>query len=123
MKVGFYIFFVALQVCLIAFFSFTQIYVFLEGVDQQKIEAEFKPMSIDIKFHDLHGKNYRCAIPKLNKAIEPEKCKLVVKPTRVIIILFKASKGNWLDLHFKEDKVIILWKMIEFIFVHKAIVM
>lgn len=97
--------------------------MFLEGVDQQKIEAEFKPMSIDIKFHDLQGKNYRCAIPKLNKAIEPEKCKLVVKPTRVIIILFKASKGNWLDLHFKEDKVIILWKMIEFIFVHKAIVM
>lgn len=82
-----------------------KIYVFLEGVDQQKIEAEFKPMCIDIKFHDLQGKNYRCAIPKLNKAIEPEKCKLVVKPTRVIITLFKASKGNWLDLHFKEDKL------------------
>lgn len=80
--------------------------MFLEGVDEQKVEAEFKPKSIDVKFHDVQGKNYRCAIPKLNKEIEPEKCKLLVKPTKVIITLFKASKGHWLDLHFKEDKVI-----------------
>lgn len=65
----------------------------------------FKTMSVDIKFHDIQGKNYRCAIPKLNKEIVPEKCKVVVKPTKVIITLAKASKGNWLDLHFKEDMV------------------
>ncbi|EEF42655.1 calcyclin-binding protein [Ricinus communis] len=82
-----------------------KIYVSLEGVEQEKIETEFKPMSVDIKFHDVQGKNYRCAIPKLNKEIAPEKCKVLVKPTRVIITLFKASKGNWLDLHFKEDKL------------------
>ncbi|XP_058201316.1 uncharacterized protein LOC131316063 isoform X1 [Rhododendron vialii] len=84
---------------------FFQIYVSLEGVDQEKMEIVFKPMSIDVKFHDVQGKNYRCAIPKLNKEIVPEKCKVVVKPTRVIITLPKASKGNWLDLHFKEDKL------------------
>lgn len=83
-----------------------QIYISLEGVDQEKIQTEFKPMSFDAKFHDVQGKNYRCAIPKLNKEIVPEKCKVVVKPTRVIITLFKASKGNWPDLHFKEDKVV-----------------
>ncbi|KDP37978.1 hypothetical protein JCGZ_04621 [Jatropha curcas] len=82
-----------------------KIYVSIEGVEQEKIETEFKPMSFDVKFHDVQGKNYRCAIPKLNKEIVPEKCKVVVKPTRVIITLFKASKGNWLDLHFKEDKL------------------
>ncbi|KAM7524994.1 hypothetical protein LguiA_014896 [Lonicera macranthoides] len=82
-----------------------KVYVFLEGVDQEKIEAEFKPMSVDIKFHDVQGKNYRCAIPKLNKQIVPEKCRVLVKPTRVIVTLYKASKGNWLDLHFKEDKL------------------
>ncbi|XP_058201318.1 uncharacterized protein LOC131316063 isoform X3 [Rhododendron vialii] len=82
-----------------------KIYVSLEGVDQEKMEIVFKPMSIDVKFHDVQGKNYRCAIPKLNKEIVPEKCKVVVKPTRVIITLPKASKGNWLDLHFKEDKL------------------
>ncbi|CAN1302250.1 Calcyclin-binding protein [Linum perenne] len=82
-----------------------KIYVSLEGVDQQKIEADFNSMSFDIKFHDVQGKNYRYAIPKLNKEIVPNKCKVVVKPTRVIITLFKASKGNWLDLQYKEDKL------------------
>ena len=90
-----------------SFFSFflCQIYVSLEGVDEQKIESDFKLMSFDVKFHDIQGKNYRCAIPKLHKEIVPEKCKVLVKPTRVIITLVKASKGNWQDLHFKEDKV------------------
>lgn len=92
----------------VKFSSFlTQIYVFLEGVDGEKVETDLKPTSVDVKFHSVQGKNYRCAIPKLNKEIVPEKCKVVVKPTKVIITLIKASKGNWLDLHFKEDKVII----------------
>ncbi|GJT60901.1 calcyclin-binding protein-like protein [Tanacetum coccineum] len=81
-----------------------KIYVFLEGVDQEKVHTEFNAKSVDIKFHDVQGKNYRCAIPNLNKEIIPEKCKVLVKPTRVVITLVKASKGNWLDLHFKEDK-------------------
>lgn len=70
------------------------------------METVFKPMLVDIKFHDVQGKNYRFSIQKLNKEIVPEKCKVVVKPTKVIVTLSKASKGNWLDLHFKEDKVI-----------------
>uniref|UniRef100_A0A0D9WQF6 CS domain-containing protein n=1 Tax=Leersia perrieri TaxID=77586 RepID=A0A0D9WQF6_9ORYZ len=81
-----------------------KIYVFLEGVEQDKVETTFKPMSVDIKFHDVKGKNYGCAIPKLNKEIVPEKCKILVKPTKIVVTLYKASKGNWLDLHFKEDK-------------------
>ncbi|WOL14550.1 calcyclin-binding protein-like [Canna indica] len=82
-----------------------KIYISVEGAEQEKMVTDFKPMSVDIKFHDIHGKNYRFAIPKLNKEILPDKCKLVVKPTRVIVTLVKASKGNWLDLHFKEDKL------------------
>ena len=89
------------------FFFVNQIYVLLEGVQEEKVETVFKSMSVDIKFHDVHGKNYRCAIPKLNKEIVPEKCKVLVKPSKVIVTLVKASKGNWLDLHFKEDKVTI----------------
>ncbi|XP_049934438.1 uncharacterized protein LOC116256539 [Nymphaea colorata] len=82
-----------------------QLYVSLEGVDQEKVDAVFKEMSVDVKFHDVEGKNYRCAIPKLNKEIVPEKLKVTVKPNKVIITLHKASKGNWMDLHFKEDKL------------------
>lgn len=78
----------------------------LEGVEQDKIETVFKPISVDIKFHDVQGKNFRYTIPKLNKEIVPEKSKVVVKPNKVLITFFKASKGNWLDLHLKEDKVI-----------------
>lgn len=81
-----------------------RVYVSLENVGQEKVETTFKPMSVDIKFHDVKGKNYRCAIPKLNKEIVPEKCKVVVKPTKIVITLWKASKGSWLDLHYKEDK-------------------
>lgn len=69
------------------------------------METEFKAISVDIKIHDVQGKNYRCVIPKLNKEIVPEKCKIVVKPARIIVTLPKATKGNWLDLHYKEDKV------------------
>ncbi|XP_008792997.2 calcyclin-binding protein-like [Phoenix dactylifera] len=82
-----------------------KLYALLEGVQEGKMETLFKPMSVDIKFHDVQGKNYRFSIPKLNKEIIPEKCKVVVKPTKVIVTLSKASKGNWLDLHFKEDKL------------------
>ncbi|XP_047308306.1 calcyclin-binding protein-like [Impatiens glandulifera] len=82
-----------------------KIYVSLEGVDQEKVEKVFNTMSIDIKLHDVKGKDYRCVILKLNKEIVPEKCKLIVKPNRIVISLWKASKGNWLDLHFKEDKL------------------
>ncbi|KAE8671828.1 glucan endo-1,3-beta-glucosidase 11 [Hibiscus syriacus] len=50
-----------------------KIYVSLEGVEQEKIQADFKPTSFDV---NVKGKSYRCAIPKLNKEIELEKCKL-----------------------------------------------
>ncbi|THU51116.1 hypothetical protein C4D60_Mb06t27640 [Musa balbisiana] len=84
-----------------------KIYISIEDAEQEKVDTVFKPMSVDIKFHDIHGKNYRFAIPKLNKEILPEKCKLVVKPNKVIVTLVKGSKGNWLDLHLKEDKIYI----------------
>ncbi|KAL9262234.1 Calcyclin-binding protein-like protein [Drosera capensis] len=101
----------ALKYTTLATFSWDQdndkvkIYVPLEGVQEEKIETSFKSSSFDIKFHDVQGKNYQFAIPKLNKSIVPEKCKILVKPTRVVITLIKDSRGNWSDLHFKEDKL------------------
>nr|GMD87928.1 calcyclin-binding protein-like [Ipomoea batatas] len=41
------------------------------------------------------GKNYRFSFIKVNKEIVPEKCKVMVKPTRVTFTLPKASKWNW----------------------------
>ncbi|EOA38497.1 hypothetical protein CARUB_v10010265mg [Capsella rubella] len=82
-----------------------KMYISLEDVGQDNVQAEFKPMSLDIKIHDVQGKNYRCAIPKLHKEIVPEKCKVLVKPKRIVITMFKSSRGNWLDIHHKEDKL------------------
>ncbi|KAL9661960.1 hypothetical protein QQ045_026788 [Rhodiola kirilowii] len=49
---------------------------------------------------DQHGDKV-----KLHKKIVPEKCKVIVKSSRVIISLIKASEGNWLYLLYKEDSV------------------
>jgi hypothetical protein len=86
---------------------FGQIYITLEGASQDKTEANFHSDSVDLKIHDVGGKNYRCSVPKLNKTIIPEQSKVLVKPKRIIITLKKADGGNWIDLHKKEDKVII----------------
>ncbi|CAO2842184.1 unnamed protein product [Amaranthus hypochondriacus] len=81
-----------------------KIYLSLEGVQEENVEKNINSMSIELKFHNVKGKNYKFAIPKLNKEIVPEQSKVLIKPTRVVITLVKASKGNWLDLHYKEDK-------------------
>lgn len=86
-------------------FVFLQMYIPLEGVGEDNVDAEFKPMALDVKIHQVQGKNYRCAIPKLHGEIVPEKCKVLVKPKRIVITMVKSSRGNWLDIHHKEDKV------------------
>eukprot|EP01018_Ginkgo_biloba_P013649 Gb_30699 [translate_table: standard] len=82
-----------------------KIYVSLEGVNQERVISNFQPSSFDVKLHDIQGKNYRCGVPKLNKSIVPEKCRVTVKPQRVIITLQKSDKSNWSDLYYKDDKL------------------
>lgn len=66
-------------------------------------------------FMTSREKNYRLAILKQSKEIVPEKCKVLLKPTKVIVTLFKAFKGNWLVLHLKKYKLnpSICWDVIE----------
>eukprot|EP00249_Psilotum_nudum_P009044 c21671_g1_i2 orf=212-865(+) len=82
-----------------------KIYVSIEGASEDKVIADFQQWSFDVKLHDVQGKNFRSGILKLQKAIVPEKCTVTVKPKRIIITLWKAEKGNWVDLYFKEDKL------------------
>jgi calcyclin binding protein len=99
-----------IQYTTLATFSWDQdydkvkIYITLEGASQEKIEAKFHSDSVDLKIHDVGGKNYRCSVPKLNKSIIPEQSKMLVKPKRIIVTLKKADGGNWIDLHKKEEK-------------------
>ncbi|KAH7291492.1 hypothetical protein KP509_29G019200 [Ceratopteris richardii] len=81
-----------------------QIYVSLEGVQEDKVEAKFGEWSFDLKIHDVGGKNYRYSISKVHKEMDPDACKVLVKPSRVTISLRKLEEEDWKDLHFKEDK-------------------
>ncbi|KAI5077206.1 hypothetical protein GOP47_0007030 [Adiantum capillus-veneris] len=81
-----------------------KIYISLQGASKEKIDMDFKARSLELKVHDIDGKNYRLGVPCLCKAIVPEKCSVIAKPTRITIILKKLDKGTWQDLHGKEDK-------------------
>ncbi|KAI5075323.1 hypothetical protein GOP47_0009399 [Adiantum capillus-veneris] len=81
-----------------------KIQISLEGVEEDKVESKFTEWSFDVKFHDVEGKNYRCTIQKVHKEMDPDACRVVVKPKRVIISLRKLEEEDWKDLHFKEDK-------------------
>eukprot|EP00246_Nothoceros_aenigmaticus_P012572 TRINITY_DN3967_c0_g1_i4.p2 TRINITY_DN3967_c0_g1~~TRINITY_DN3967_c0_g1_i4.p2 ORF type:complete len:261 (+),score=59.06 TRINITY_DN3967_c0_g1_i4:222-1004(+) len=82
-----------------------KIYYPLEGASEDKVSASLGSTAFDIKIHDVNGKNYKCAIPRLNKSISPGKSKVLVKPKRIIVSLEKSETGNWLDLQKKDDKL------------------
>eukprot|EP00249_Psilotum_nudum_P009043 c21671_g1_i1 orf=268-921(+) len=82
-----------------------KIYVPVEGANEDKVISDFQQWSFDVKVHDVQGKNFRSGIHRLHKAIVPEKCTVSVKPKRIVVTLWKAEKGNWADLYFKEDKL------------------
>lgn len=81
-----------------------KIYVSLEGVQEDMVESKFQEWAFEVKIHDVEGKNYRCSIQKLHKEVDPDACRVTVKPKRIIISLRKLEEEDWKDLHFKEDK-------------------
>lgn len=82
-----------------------QIYIPLEGGTQEKALVDFQADSINLKIHDVDGKNYQFSVPRLKKKIVPSASKILVKPKRIILTLKKADLGSWYELTKKEDKV------------------
>lgn len=82
-----------------------QIYIPLEGASQEKAVVDFQTASLDLKVHDVNGKNYHFCIQKLSKEIVPTASRVIVKPKRIILSLKKADSRNWLDLVKREEKV------------------
>jgi calcyclin binding protein len=82
-----------------------KIYISLEGATQEKASVDFQADSINLKIHDVNGKNYQFSIPKLAKKIVPSASKILVKPKRIILTLKKADFGTWYELTKKEDKM------------------
>lgn len=82
-----------------------QIYISLEGATQEKASVDFQSESVNLKVHDVNGKNYQFSVPRLAKKIVPSASKILVKPKRIILTLKKADSGSWFDLSKKEEKV------------------
>jgi calcyclin binding protein len=81
----------------------------LDGIGEVKegVTCNFTSSSFDLKIVGLDGKNYRLSKTNLDKEIDPEKSKIVVKKDKVTIKL-KKIKGqygfeHWGDLVSKKS--------------------
>ena len=87
------------------------VYVPLEGIgqhDRSKISCTFTPSSFDLVVTDFEGKSYRLLNDNLEKDIQPEKSKYILKPNKIIIKLGKVkgeySYDHWSQLTAKKAK-------------------
>ncbi len=48
----------------------------------------------EIKIHDYKGKNWIFAVPRTEVRIDPEGCKFIVKPDKILISLKKKKKES-----------------------------
>ena len=81
----------------------------LEGVGEIKddVSCDFSKDSFDLRIVGLHGKNYRLFKTNLDKEIDPDKSKIVVKKDKITVKL-KKIKGqygyeHWVDLVSKKS--------------------
>jgi len=82
----------------------------LDGVGDVKdgVSCDFTTSSFDLKIVGLHGKNYRLCKTNLDKEIDAEKSKIVVKKDKITIKLKKVKGdygyGHWADLVSKKSE-------------------
>jgi len=61
------------------------------SIDRDNISCDFKKSSFDLIVKDLNGKSYRLFKDNLEKDIDPEKSKLIVKADKVVVKLAKIK--------------------------------
>merc|ERR1711874_863376 len=79
------------------------------SIPSENISCNFKKSSFDLIVNDLQGKNYRLLKDNLDKDIDPDKSKYVVKKHKIIIKLAKVkaeygSYDSWQNLSSKKSK-------------------
>lgn len=92
--------------------AFVSVYVPLPSVGsvpRDNITCDFTPNSFDLIVKDLNGKSYRLFKDNLEKDIEPEKSKYIVKADKIVIKLAKVkgeygSYDFWSELTAKKKK-------------------
>ncbi len=78
-------------------------------VPRENITCDFTKTSFDLKIHNYKGSDYRLLKDNLDKDINPEKSKIIVKSSKIVIKLGKVkgeygSYENWTDLTSKKTK-------------------
>lgn len=79
------------------------------SIPKEKINCKFTSSSFDLTIENFNGVNYRLLKDNLDKEIEAEKSKCVVKANKIIIKLAKVkseygSYDSWTDLSSKKSK-------------------
>ena len=83
----------------------------LDGIGDVKdrVTCEFTKHSFDLRIHDYKGKHYRLYKNNLDKEINPDESKVIVKKNQIKVKLRKV-KGqygydSWIDLTAKKPKL------------------
>jgi calcyclin binding protein len=77
---------------------FVSVYVNLNGVGsiaRDSIICEFTSSSFDLIVKDLNGKSYRLVKDHLEKDIDPDKSKIIVKADKIVVKLAKVKQGDY----------------------------
>ena len=77
---------------------FVTVYVPLPGVggiDRSSVTCNFTKSSFDLVVEDLQGKSYRLFKDCLEKDIDPDKSKIVVKADKILVKLAKVKQGEY----------------------------
>jgi len=83
-----------------------KLYVEIEGIGslpKDAVEVTFKNTGVEMKVHNLNGKNYKFSLSNLAKQIDTTACTYSLKPKRAIITLKKKASGHWDSIFHKED--------------------
>lgn len=92
---------------------FVTLYVSLPGVGsipRENVSCNFKSTSFDLTIKDLKGKSYRLLKDNLEKDIDPQKSKIIVKAEKIVVKLAKVKQGDyggydyWSQLTSKKGK-------------------
>jgi calcyclin binding protein len=77
---------------------FVSVYVNLNGVGsiaRESIMCDFTSSSFDLIVKDLNGKSYRLVKDHLEKDIDPDKSKIIVKADKIVVKLAKVKQADY----------------------------
>eukprot|EP00656_Telonema_subtile_P055152 TRINITY_DN8454_c0_g2_i1.p1 TRINITY_DN8454_c0_g2~~TRINITY_DN8454_c0_g2_i1.p1 ORF type:complete len:172 (-),score=61.73 TRINITY_DN8454_c0_g2_i1:86-601(-) len=77
-----------------------KVYVEMEGIGACKhnINCVFDFSEFDLTISDFNGQDFRLLVDDLQCPIVPEKSKIMVKPNKIVVVLYKEVRSTWYKL-------------------------